>query len=124
MATDNTNRLAGTAYVSVDGVSYMLRGSFLYNPSKVARETLTGMDGVHGYKETPHAGMISGQFTDAGNVKVSDFNGMTNVTIVVELANGKTVTGRNMWTVDSQEVDSSEATFEVKWEGRDVKESN
>ena len=47
---DTSNRLAGTAYVTVDGVSVMVEGSFKYQPSTVNRSTLTGMDGVHGYK--------------------------------------------------------------------------
>ncbi|TAL89286.1 MAG: phage tail protein [Candidimonas sp.] len=124
MATDNTNRLAGTAYLDVDGKKYLLRGSLNYNPSKSTRETIIGDDGVHGYSEKPFAGMISGKFTDGGGLLVADFNAMTNVTVTVELANGKTVTGRNMWTVDAQEVDSEEASVEVKWEGRSVTESN
>src|SRR5260363_409760 len=49
-----------------------------------------GMDGVHGYKETPHAGFISATLRDAGGLTVADFNAMTNVTVTVELANGKT----------------------------------
>ena len=48
--------LAGTASVTVDGTTYMVEGAFKYRPSTVKRETLTGMDGVHGYKETPVAG--------------------------------------------------------------------
>ncbi|PWI82143.1 phage tail protein, partial [Enterobacter sp. CGMCC 5087] len=37
----------------------------------------------------------------------------------------KTLTGSGMWTVDTQEVDSEEALFTVKWEGMtgSVKES-
>jgi Phage tail tube protein len=114
---DNGNRLAGTAYLSVDGVSFLLRGDFAYNPSSVTRETLTGMDGVHGFSEKPFPGSISGTLTDAGGLSVASFNAMSNVTVVCELANGKTIIGRNMWTVEAQEVKSTEATFEVKWEG-------
>jgi hypothetical protein len=51
MAGNTSNRLAGTAYVTVDGVTVMLVGQFKYRPSKVERTTLNGMDGVHGYKE-------------------------------------------------------------------------
>src|SRR5260363_402086 len=37
-------------------------------------------------------------------------------------ANGKTVVGRNMWTVETQETKAAEGTFEVKWEGPFVEE--
>lgn len=50
--SDTSNRLAGTAYVTVDGITVMVAGSFKYSPSRVKRETVMGMDGVHGYKET------------------------------------------------------------------------
>lgn len=120
---DTTNRLAGIAYLSVDGQSYMLAGDLAYSPSKVTRETLIGQDRVHGYSEKPHAGFISGSFRDAGGLTVADFNAMTNVTVTAELANGKTIIGRGMWTVDAQEVKTAEATFDVKWEGMSVEEA-
>jgi hypothetical protein len=120
---DTTNRLAGIAYLSVDGTNYMLAGDFGYSVSKVTRETLAGQDRIHGYSEKPHAGMMSGSLRDAGGLSVASFNAMTNVTVTCELANGKTIIGRNMWTVDAQEVKTAEATFEVKWEGFSVEEA-
>lgn len=120
---DNTNRLAGTANLSVDGKSYMLVGDFEYNPSKKTRETLSGMDDVHGYSEKPRPGAISGTIRDAGGLTVADLNDMTNVTIVAELANGKTIIGRNMWTIEDQTAKAADATIEVKWEGLSVTEN-
>lgn len=114
---DTTNRIAGVAFLSVDGVTYPLEGALTYTPTKRTRETKTGQDTVHGYGEMPTPGKIGGSIRDSGGLTVGDFNDMTNVTIVLQLANGKTVTGRNMWTVDAQEVDTVEAKFEVKWEG-------
>ncbi|NNM70171.1 MAG: phage tail protein [Gallionella sp.] len=120
--SDTTNRLAGIAYISVDGVSYMLSADATYKVSRVERESLTGQDRVHGYSEKPIPGMISATLRDAGGLSVAAFNAMTNNTVTLELANGKTVVGRNMWTVESQEVKTAEATFEVKWEGPSVEE--
>lgn len=120
---DTTNRLAGIAYLSVDGKNYMLAGDFSYSVSGVTRETLIGQDRVHGYSEKPHNGMMSGTLRDAGALSVASFNRMTNVTVTAELANGKTIVGRNMWTVESQEVKTAEGTFEVKWEGMSVEEA-
>lgn len=120
---DTTNRLAGVAYLSVDGKNYMLAGDFGYSVSKVSRETLIGQDRVHGYSEKPHAGMMSGTIRDAGGLSVASFNAMTNVTVTAELANGKTIIGSNMWTIEAQEVKTAEGTFEVKWEGFSVEEA-
>ncbi len=123
MAGNTSNRLAGTAYVTVDGVTVMVVGQFKYRPSKVERTTLNGMDGVHGYKEKPVPGYISCQLRDSGGTTVSDFNDQTNVNVIAELANGKTIIGKGLWSVNAQEVDSEEATFDVRWEGADVTES-
>ncbi len=117
------NRLAGTAYLTVDGQSYMLVGDFEYNPSLFTRESLVGMDGPHGYSEKPRVGAISATLRDAGGLVVADLNAMRNVTIVCELANSKTVVGRNMWTIEDQTAKAADATIEVKWEGLSVTEA-
>jgi len=116
---DNTNRLAGIAYIAVNGQNYMLAGELVYSPGGITRESLPGQDRVHGYAERPRPAFISGSFRDSGGLAVNDFNNMTNVTITLQLANGKTVIGRNMWTVEAQEVHTPEATFEVRFEGFD-----
>ena len=122
MAGDTTNRLAGTAYVTVNGVTVMVEGSFKYQAATVNRTTLTGMDGVHGYKEKPVAPYISARLRDSGGTNVQGFNQQTNVNVIAELANGKTIIGRSLWTVNVQEVESEDAVFDVRWEGRDVTE--
>lgn len=119
----NPNRLAGTASITVDGTNYLLVGDFEYNPSSVTRETLNGQDGVHGFSEKKRPGSISATLRDAGNLTVADLNAMDNVTVVAQLANGKTIIGRNMWTIEDQTVKSTDATLEVKWEGPQVSET-
>jgi len=114
--------LAGTSSISVDGATYQLEGSLVYSPSKVKRETMTGQDAVHGFKETPTAPYMKFSLRDAGSLTVEDFNKMRNALVVAQLANGKTIIGNNMWTVDVQEVDTTDAKFEVRFEGPDVTE--
>ena len=120
---DTSNRLAGTAHVSVNGMSIMVAADFKYSPSTVTRETLTGMDFVHGYKEKPVAGFIAMRVRDSGGTTVADFNGMTNVNVVAELANGKTIIGQGLWVVQTQDVNSEDAVFDVRFEGRSVTEN-
>lgn len=120
---DQTNRLAGIAFISVDGQNYMLQADLTYRVSTVERESLIGQDTVHGYSEKPSTGMISATLRDAKNLSVASINSMTNSTVVLQLANGKTIIGRNMWTVDVQEVKTAEATLDVKWEGPSVTEA-
>ena len=114
---DTTNLIAGIAYLSVDGTRYNLVGDLTYSPATVKRESLAGQDTVHGYSETPRASFISGKIRDMGGLSIASLSAMTNVTVTLELANGKTVIGANMWTVEAQQVETGEAACEVRWEG-------
>ena len=120
---DTTNRVSGTAYLTVDGTSYPLVGELQYCVSSVTRETVVGQDTVHGYKEKPHPGYISGTFRDTAGLTVANINSMTNVTVIAELANGKNIVARNAWTVEVQEVKTEEGTFDVRWEAMSVEEA-
>ena len=120
----DSNRLAGVAYVTIDGRAHSIVGQGTYRPSTSKRETLKGQDGVHGYSEMPEAGMIKWQGRDSGSISIKDLNEVSNATVVLELANGKTVVGRNMWRVgEPVEVNTEDATFEVAFESPDVTEN-
>lgn len=114
---NTTNRVAGVAFLSVDGVSYALSGELEYSPALVKRETVSGQDGVHGYKEMPVAPHIAGTIRDMDGLSIASLNAMTSVTVTLQLANGKLVVGRNMWTVEDVVAKSTEGTVEVRWEG-------
>ncbi|WP_175829719.1 phage tail tube protein [Burkholderia cepacia] len=114
--------LAGITNAKIDGVTYQLEGKASYAVSRVKREALTGQDGFHGWKEMPVTGKIKMTLRDSGGLTVADFNAMRNSTVVLELANGKIVTGRNMGTTEPEEVDTEEGTFPVQFEGPEVVE--
>ena len=122
MAIDS-KRLAGQAFVSVDGQQYLLAGDLEYRVSKVEREPLVGQDQVHGYAEKPTFGYIKGTFRDSGSLSLSAINAMTGVSVLASLANGKHITGSNMWTAGAQEVKTMDGTFEIEFQGARVEES-
>ncbi len=121
MAT-NPNRRAGIASLSINGVAYDVVSDLSYMPNKVKRETLIGQSGVQGYSEMPMAGFISATIRDAGSLAAASLNDLTNATLVLVLANGKVVSGDNMWCTDFAEVKTQDATFSVKFEGSTVYE--
>ena len=121
---DNANRTAGTCYVAVDGRSYAIAGAGSYKTASPTRESLMGQDGYHGYKEMPAAGKINWTGRDSGGVSVGDLADLANVTVTLELANGKIVIGRNMSRVgEAPTVNTEEGTFEIEFEGPSVTES-
>ena len=119
---NNPGRLAGIASLTIDGVQRMVAGDAKWQPSGFKRESLVGQDSVHGYSEMPRQGSISLSLRDSADLSVADIQAITNSTIVLELANGKTVVGRNMWNVEDQEVDTTEGKIDIKFEGKSVVE--
>ena len=53
-------RIAGVAYIFVDGAQYPLRGDLTVSIDTIEREGVAGMDGVHGFTETPRVPWIEG----------------------------------------------------------------
>ncbi|NOG69813.1 phage tail protein [Roseicella sp. DB1501] len=117
----NTRRVAGVASFTIDGSPYMLVDGFVWSPSTVSRETSLGLDGLHGFKEMPVAGWIEANIRDSG-VRVEDFNAMTSSTVVGTMANGKQVIMSLGWCTSALEVDGTEGTVKVRFEGPDVTE--
>jgi hypothetical protein len=118
----NCERLAGITGVSIDGASFMVVSDVTWSPTKWKRETLVGLDAVHGFSEVPMQGHIEATLRDSGSITVGDFNTMRCVEVQVQLANGKIVTGANMWNTSALEVRAAEGTFQVRFEGIDVSE--
>jgi hypothetical protein len=116
--------IAGTCFVAVDGQRYPLVGDFAYRNSGVTREPKNGADGFHGHKEKPLNGMVRMRLRNSGAVSLSVLNDAVNATIVAELANGKTVIGRNMFrSGEPVTADAEEGEFEVTFEGPDVRDN-
>lgn len=116
--------IAGTCYFSADGKRYNLVGEFAWRNSGKIREIKEGSDGIHGHKEKPRGGMIRAKLRDSGAVPLNVINDMVDVTITVELSNGKTVIGRNMFrSGEPVEADGEEGEYSVTFEGPDVRDA-
>lgn len=120
MSGSNVNRKAGIATLTIDGVAYDVVSNLSYNAAAVKRETLVGQSGVQGYSEMPTAQYIQATIRDNGSLETGSLNKLTNSTLVLQLANGKTVYGDGMWNTDFDEVDTQEGTFKVRFDGPSV----
>ena len=97
MANGTNNRRAGRIYFKVDGTQYDAKGKFSYNLGLDKREAIVGADGVHGYKSTPQVAHVEGAITDSADLDLATFQGADNVTVTLELANGKVIVLSNAW---------------------------
>lgn len=122
MSGTTARRVSGVVAITIDGNPYNA-SDVEWSPSTVARETQIDQTAVVGYKEMPKQGFISATIRDAGSLTVAAFNAMTNSTIVIQQANGKTIYGSGMWTTEAQEVKTADGQFNCRWEGTSVAET-
>ena len=110
-------RIAGVAYLKVDGAQYPLKGGFTVSPSDTEREGIAGQDYVHGYKEMPRVPFIEGDVSTVPELSIEDINAVTNATVTAELANGRVYVLSGAWCTNATEIDTEEGQFTVRFEG-------
>ena len=110
-------RIAGLAFLKVDGDQYPFRGNFTVTPSVIERAGIAGQDYIHGYSELPRVPCIEGDVSTTPGLAVEDFDAMTNVTVTAELANGSVYVLREGWCTSAQAINARDGMVRVKWEG-------
>lgn len=114
--------IAGTAFITVDGVTHLLDAECSYSVAKVSKSTKSGMSGVYGRIETPRACFIAGTFVDRGGLRVEDFADMDDVTVRLELISGKVIVLAGAHTTDAAEVNAATGSFQARWESGNGRE--
>lgn len=109
--------VAGVAYFKRNGVQYSLKGAMTIRPLNRTREPVVGQDGFHGYKETEVSPSISAEITDNPKLSIVAFQEATNETITVELVNGKSYILSNAFYSGDGELDGSEGSTVVTFNG-------
>jgi hypothetical protein len=117
-----SQRISGLLQVKVDGVMYDAKGDWDYSLGKPKREAVVGSNGVQGYKETPQVPFVEGKFTDRGTLDLAALAGIDNATVILELANGKTIVLRSAWYAGEGKVSTGEAEIDARFEGLDGEE--
>lgn len=119
-----SNRIAGVAYLKVNGRQVALSGKWTTNLSiNGKREAIVGQDGVHGYKEMPTAPKFSGDACYTRDASIEELRNIDDATITLELANGKIHLLRNAWCSDEIELNTEDASFKLTFEGISGEES-
>ena len=116
------SRIAGVAFLKVDGVQRKVIGNFNYNLGVPKKTMLTGHDGVHGHSEMPQVPYIEGEIRDESDLSVEELRKIEDATITLELANGKTVVLRNAIEASDGTVGTENANVQVRWEGLEAEE--
>ena len=112
-----SQRRAGIFYLKVDGKIYDAKGNFTYNLGKPKREAIVGADQIHGYKEMVTVPFIEGELTDSLGLSLDALNKITDSTVTISLANGKTVVLHHAWMASEMNVQTEEGNIAIRFEG-------
>jgi hypothetical protein len=115
-------RVAGIAFLKVDGQMYPLRGNFTVSPSALERAGIAGQDYVHGYSELPRVPYIEGDITTVPDLSLEGLEAMVDVTVTAELANDSVYVLKEAWCRSALEINSREGQFRVRFEGTTCEE--
>ncbi|MHC4712009.1 MAG: phage tail tube protein [Planctomycetota bacterium] len=110
-------RIGGTLAVKIDGEVQLARGSFEYDLGVDKREAVVGLDRLHGFKHTPKPAYCAGELSDTADCDVKALLEAEDVTVVLDLANGKSVVFRNATQTGDGTVNPEEGTIGVRYDG-------
>jgi hypothetical protein len=118
-----SNRIGGIITFKVDGAQFAAKGNFTYNLGGYKREGVTGSDGtVHGYKESRIIPFVEGEITDTYDTDIPTLISLTNSTVTLDLANGKSIVFRNAFYAHEGTGNTEEGNFPVRFEATDAEE--
>jgi hypothetical protein len=108
----------GLYRLTVDGVQQDCSGVCTYHlgaPKRTAVMSSTGR--AVGYTEEGQVPYVEVDILDRADLDVSAFTLGRDVTIVVDLANGKSVVLSHAWYAGDGSVESKEGVIKSRWEG-------
>ena len=115
-------RIAGVAFLKVNGNMMALRGNLTVSPSPMERAMIAGQDYVHGYSELPRVPFIEGDFSTLQGLSLENIAAMVNVNVTAELANNTNYVLLEGCCRAALEINAREGQFRVRFEGTQCNE--
>jgi hypothetical protein len=114
---NTSQRLAGITTLTVDGTSYNVTDASV-TLGKWKREVIGSLNTAFaGTKDTLVPGQIKVTILDSSGFDAGYFNTLTNSTVVIGQANGKTITGTGMVCTEQVEINPAEGKGELTFMG-------
>lgn len=110
-------RIAGTAFVKVNGRQLELEGKAEAPLMDVIRESKMGVNGVAGFKETARQPYIKGGFFVPPGFPLEELRTSTDAVVTVDFANGMSYVLSGAYLVGEPSLESDEGTTELEWNG-------
>lgn len=110
--------VGGIAQFLLNGKRFLAKGSFTINPGFDKRTAVVGADGVHGYKVERQVSSFEGAITDDGTFPLSELMNATDVQVVLQLENGRTLSLNDAWYAGEGSMTTDEGEIAIRFEGR------
>lgn len=110
-------RVAGICYIKADGVQLEVKGGIEIPLVQNMKETVMGLAGNAGYKETAQRQYIKITAIFTRDFPITTLQAGTNMTVTAELANGKVYTLTNAWLEGETLSNGEEGTAELEFSG-------
>jgi len=115
-------RIGGVNFLSIDGVQYDVGETADVSPNNITRETVIGLTGIGGQRETHRAASVECAILHTNSAqKINTLTGKTDATVVLG-------TPQNIWTlrnagqVGDIDYDAAAGTYSVRFEGPECRE--
>ncbi len=108
---------AGKITLKTDGGVLDAKGSFTYNLGRDKLTAVVGADRVHGAYSQPQVPFIEGIITDGASVDLNAVLTARDITVTLDLDNGKTIVLRQAWFAGEGNVTTEQGEIAVRWEG-------
>lgn len=108
--------IGGAGTLTIDGEVWNAK-EIKYTVSGQKRETVLAQTGVAGFTSMPVQGSISATLIDRKDKSILEMMNKDSATVLVRLNTGKVATGNGVWLVEQPELNTTEGTYEVKFEG-------
>lgn len=112
-----TKRVAGIAYIKVDGAQLEVSGGIEVPVSDNIRETVKGLTGTAGYKETHRTPFVKLTAIFRDDFPMEKVSTGTDMTVTAEMPNGKTYTLSGAFMVGEPSAKADDGTIELEFEG-------
>lgn len=108
--------IGGTVKVVIDGVSYEVGESVSYSDQEWVNETKVGHSGARHHTRKRRAPFVEFELLTTSELSMQDLDDLQDATVVVDLANGRSLTYPNARKVGESDWDATEGTGTVRFE--------
>lgn len=110
-------RVAGIAYIKVDGTQLEVSGGIEVPVGETMRETVKGLSGTAGFKETHRTPFVKLTAIFRDDFPMDKVVKGTDMTVTAEFPNGKVYTLSGAYMVGEPSAKADDGTIELEFEG-------